>query len=656
VRATAGGGRLDRRFSSHPHGARMRANTRQVETLFDTNVSYQVPLFQRPYVWQEAANWKPLWEDLEDLLDRQLKTGRVRPHFLGAIVLEQLGTSAGSIDKRLVIDGQQRFTTLQLFLIAARNLCEAHASPKMSARFLQLTQNAEERIDRPDDRYKLLPTNQDRAAFRVVHEARTRKALDGALAKSATPGASAIADAYRYFEVQLGAWLSGRLDEEGDKQLLAAKTIEDRIAAVWNVIKGGLLLVVIDLEEGDDSQIIFETLNHLGTPLLPADLIKNFLFRRALVEAQPDPAPNVLEQLYAQHWKRFDDPFWREEQKQGRLKRPRIDLFINHYLSMMMREEVRSTHLFDEFKHFVAEPPEGQRALSAAEHIARLAEYGDVFRNFFAPDGHPRLALFLERLQAVDTATVFPFLLYAHTTLMPERQEDFDGILAVIESFLMRRLITAGTTKNYNRLFIDLIRAVESAGELTVRAVATQLTSGEGASTAFPSDADIHTALTTLPLYGRIAREKVLAVLKALELAAKTSKSEAVEVPDTVTIEHVMPQNWPREWPLPPAAAPRTSTEEADATEARNRLVQTIGNLTLVTNSLNPTLSDSAWETKRPMLMKYARLNLTQYFHDADADVWDDSAIERRTEHLYRQLVQIWPFFGAPAATGTSPR
>src|SRR3569833_1577960 len=103
----------------------MDAHTRQLEAIFDPNVFYQVPLFQRPYVWNESENWEYLWDDVRALHDRQLHTGRTRAHFLGAVVLEQLPHPADTIESRLVIDGQQRFTTLQIVLMAARNLARA---------------------------------------------------------------------------------------------------------------------------------------------------------------------------------------------------------------------------------------------------------------------------------------------------------------------------------------------------------------------------------------------------------------------------------------------------------------------------------------------------------------------------------------------------
>ena len=149
----------------------MEANTRKLERIFDQTITYQVPLFQRPYVWTKEANWDPLWEDIQTLLDRHLRGANVHPHFLGAVVLEQLANSTGSIESRQIIDGQQRFTTLQLFLMAARDLAKENSTEKYQERFTDLVANRRSKIDHDDEIYKVWPTNSNRAAFRVVHEA-----------------------------------------------------------------------------------------------------------------------------------------------------------------------------------------------------------------------------------------------------------------------------------------------------------------------------------------------------------------------------------------------------------------------------------------------------------------------------------------------------
>ncbi|MBO9879258.1 DUF262 domain-containing protein [Xanthomonas sp. D-99] len=138
----------------------MDAKTNQLDALFDGNKFYQVPLFQRPYVWDEKENWEPLWEDIQALLDKRLRTGKAHPHFMGAIVLEQVPNPAGSIETRLVIDGQQRFTTLQVFLMAARNLCAAKGAEKFAGRFTGLIENAANRAETEEEKFKLLPTRE----------------------------------------------------------------------------------------------------------------------------------------------------------------------------------------------------------------------------------------------------------------------------------------------------------------------------------------------------------------------------------------------------------------------------------------------------------------------------------------------------------------
>ena len=115
-------------------------------------------------------------------------------------------------------------------------------------------------------------------------------------------------------------------------------------------MSGQLRLVAIDLEQGDDAQVIFETLNSRGAPLLPGDLVKNYLFRQAQTEGV------AVEPLYERHWKAFDDAWWRTEMRQGRLKRPRLDIFLQHYLSLKTRDDVLVTHIFETYRKFAETP------------------------------------------------------------------------------------------------------------------------------------------------------------------------------------------------------------------------------------------------------------------------------------------------------------
>lgn len=616
-------------------GKGMDANTRKIEAIFDPNVFFQVPLFQRPYVWKEADNWEPLWEDIHTLLQRQLRDGKVHAHFLGAVVLEQLPHPAGSIESRQVIDGQQRFTTLQLFLMAARNLAAQHGSDRYADRFSGLVENDAARVEIKEEKFKLWPTNSDRLAFKTIHGCESLVAVDKAVQGNPKLQTSNLVGAYRYFHAKLAEWIAGGADDPDDSDALADKTADDRMAALWQVVKDGLQLVVINLGEGDETQVIFETLNARGTDLLPADLIKNFLFQRAQREGAD------VEDLHEEYWARFEADFWREPIRQGRIERPRLDLFVSHYLTLMTRDEVKSSHLFQAFKHFVDEKGPHSPA-NAGGHIMQLARFADIFHAFHNPDTHVAAARFFRLLEAVDTATVYPFLLYAYDKLSATDRPELDRVLGVLESFLMRRLVANWTSKNYNRLFVDLIKAVEKAGEMTAEVVAEQLTKASGDSTRFPTDAELRAAMNQ-PIYGRISQYKARAVLEALEEASQSSKSPVLPVGQRLTIEHVMPQGWRAHWPLP-AEVVGDPVKEPEAVARREALVDTFGNLTLITGSFNSSLQNAAWTVKRPELLKYAKLNLIQYFHGPEADEWDEDAIAKRNEHLFGLMAQMWPY------------
>lgn len=623
----------------------MDANTRKLERIFDSTITYQVPLFQRPYVWTQEKHWEPLWEDIQALLDKHLRGGRVHPHFLGAVVLEQLANPTGSIESRQVIDGQQRFTTLQLFLMASRDHATANGNTKYVERFTDLVSNRRSRVDHDDEVFKVWPTNSNRAAFRVVHESGSPEALDKAIKShpSLNDGTNNVIEGYRFFYGQLAAWFRGELDDDLDAEVLQLKTIYDRFDSLWHVVKDCLQVVVIDLDKDDETQVIFETLNARGEDLLPADLIKNFLFRRA--DASGDGVS--VEKLYSDHWQRFETNWWREEVKQGRITRPRVDVFINHYLAMMTRDEVKSSHLFNAFKAFAEQSESAAGSLlntpkTAAEHIAQLARYSDVFRNFYEPGNHVRLATFLRRLEAIDTTTVYPFLLYAHAELVPSNTAEFDRIIELIESYLVRRMVCSMTTKNYNRYFIDLMRSLDKKGAVTASNVVDYMVKSSADSTVFPDDVSFEVSITNLPLYTRLAQYKVRTILEALDAHASDTKSESLPLPAGLTIEHVMPQSWITHWALADTDKADALTEQK-AIQRRERLINTLGNLTLITGSLNPSLSNGSWVTKRPELLKFSKLNLTQYFHGEDAATWNESAIEKRTGLLLKQMIKIWP-------------
>ncbi len=371
----------------------MDARKLTLGALFETSAKYSAPLYQRPYVWKEEENWTPLWEGVKAASEKRLEGSNGRPHFMGAIVLDQVKTPTGDVSERQMIDGQQRLTTLQLLLAAARDICQEHGLSTFREGFGRLTANYLPTSTHPDDLFKVWPTNLDRDHFRKVMTALTPEAIwEGYGLKPGAPQVGhLVPDCYFYFHRVLSSWLR------------EPETRDARVQALWNALRQDLQIVVIDLDDHDDAQVIFETLNALGTPLLPADLVKNHLFH--LAENQHDDT----QVLYDRYWAPFDQEttFWRQEVRQGRLRRPRIDLFLQHYLSLATTDEVLVTQLFRTFRNYVL----AADSISAADHLALLAEYGAIFKSFNErPEMSPEWSFF-RRLDQLETSTFFPLLL-----------------------------------------------------------------------------------------------------------------------------------------------------------------------------------------------------------------------------------------------------
>jgi len=255
----------------------MKPNNRSIFDLFDGKRRYVVPLFQRQYVWGEEEQWAPLWEDLERKFAEQLRGEQDRPpHFLGAMVIDQKRTYGSEIPAHLVIDGQQRLTTFQIFLAAFRDVARAKGDDESAAECERYVLNTG-KMAQPDERFKVWPTNADRAQFQSVIDAGSREALLAAhppvrrkWAKQDDPRPRMV-ECYLYFYAHLEQFLAGK-DGDGSSP--------ERIEKVFQALQSALQVVTIELDGADDPQVIFETLNARGEPLLPSDLLRNYIFLR----------------------------------------------------------------------------------------------------------------------------------------------------------------------------------------------------------------------------------------------------------------------------------------------------------------------------------------------------------------------------------------
>lgn len=583
----------------------MKAEPLLLVKILGPDVRLLVPLFQRPYVWNRVDQWEPLWDDVVTTWHRQ-RSGADDPHFLGAVVLQQRSSRTGSLDLREVIDGQQRLTTLQLLIAAVADVMEdREANGREVRRLRTLVFNNDDEVNDADERFKLWPTNSDREAYRVALSRPSPAALDAS--------ASKILHAHRWFHNEVGRWVDGMPVDERDGALVG----------LAEVLRTGLELVVIDLSAADNAQVIFETLNARGTALQPSDLIKNLLFRTL----QDAGAP--VETLYRSYWSPLEDAYWSEEVRQGRLKRPRLDSFMGFFLVILTMQEVLSQNVFPAARSYVS--GDAMRAEAFLEELARYARvYRDIEDKTSMSDVE-RAAL--ARLEIVDTQTHRPVLLwlFAHV-----EGTDRHKALMALDSYLVRRTLCRMTMANYNRMFLELLRRLRdnhSAGNVAAHEVVETFLAGqEATSTVWPSDGDVRKAFGDFDLYRMLRREQLRRVLLVLEQESSTAKNEPLSTSAKLSVEHLLPRSWQAHWPLPGIG------HEAEEEGRRAGLLHTIGNLTLVTGSLNSALSNAPWTTKREELLAHSALSLNRGL----PSVWDEGKIEERSQRLADVAIRCW--------------
>ncbi|MCL4250304.1 MAG: DUF262 domain-containing protein [Anaerolineae bacterium] len=610
----------------------MKPEKLTVYQLFERQQRYIVPLFQRPYVWEKEQQWKPLWDDLtfkaNQIIDRDSYERDIGAHFLGAAVINELKTFGKQVRKYEIIDGQQRLTTLQILLMAFRSFLKqiAFEDEALLGELARLTANGGSRSEEIE-KYKVWPTTADRSTFEAIVVAASPqdlRRLDG------QAGSQRLAQAYHFFYDSIDEYVRfGENDDEiiSPEYAYDSDMARTRIDALMEALKRHLEIVIIELESSDDPQIIFETLNARGVPLFPSDLIRNFVFLEAANHKED------TERLYNNYWLMYDDyehgaaGFWKEEEKQGRLSRPRIDLFMFHYLTLKTGQEIKITHLFQEFRRWWQHT---RKQDEPVEHYLRdIARYSRAYHRLVTMEGQSRLGVFIRRLKAMDTGTLYPLLLYFYGERTDIPAVEMEGMLADLESYLVRRMICGLSAQNYNRNFLIVLRDLRRAENLD-RTVLRDILSGfEGDAGRWPTDDDFQQSWLQSPIYRRLARARVRVVLEAVDLQLMTNKQERVHIDGELTIEHVFPQTpehgvWPQ-------------LDNPD-------LIHTFGNLTLLTSALNASVSNGPFAAKCPEIAKQSSLRLNAFFQGfVGQDTWDAEHIVNRGQQLFETAIEVWP-------------
>ena len=595
----------------------MQTNLQRPQRLFVQPVRYEIPPFQRRYVWKQDEQWEPLWEDVENLAQSLVDGDSPEAHFMGAIVLQQVEFAAGTLEQRIVVDGQQRLTTLQILIDAIQRVLAERDHVDAAKRLSSLVLNGKEyRNGSSDHAFKVWPTVVDRDAFKLIMTSEEQS--------STAYATSQIVLAHEYFKGRASQWLDRFSEIDGER---AGNALDE-------AVRTKLEIVVIDLGGSDDPHIIFETLNARGTPLLQSDMVKN----KILHDTKARPAKDDSDAAAAQHLWPFDqDKWWSSEVGGGLQRRPRVDVYLNHWLTLRNQAETKPFHEFSIFEKYTdAKRGSNDEVQEVIQDIARdLGKLGETYRKVEEGEWED-IAKFVARRNVMGVGAVTPLLLWLLDARLPKGE--LDSCLRALESFLVRRVVCGLNARSYGELFVGLMsRLAHKSVKRPARVLVAYLCEQTSQAARWPDNSELLNRFMTAPLYKMLSRGRLRMVLEGVEEALRDRRAESHEVPSNLHIEHVMPQAWISNWPLPRHA----NREEAVAKRAH--AIHTIGNLTLVNRRLNASLSNAPWKSKRKTLADYSILYLNKRLVKKGPDKWDEDAIEKRGKWLHRQVASIWP-------------
>ena len=569
----------------------MDAGKRTINEIFNGSKVLEVPFFQRAYVWKDS-NWERFLEDVEYVCASKTT------YFMGSLILKQQPTPSDSDigDVRLVIDGQQRLTTISIMLKVLS--LKTGAVKKFDKRFM---------LD--DDLGPVLHHN--RNDLRAFNRIMALESLDDIV------GDDRITEAYRYFR------------EHVDPDKLSFDTICNKV-----------LFVGIDLDQDDDEQQIFDTINSLGVTLTTAELLKNFFFTRREVDSYTRDWYDVFEK---------DDEtrnYWDREITTGRIKRTYIDVFFYSFLLIKIQDSAygvtseekvkfsKFERLFESYKLFIKDKC-GNDKMGILKEIR---EYATVFRNTFSEDvlGEELPAeAGIERINAIiftfDTTTLIPYVLYIEKNIQDSQTKN--DLYDVLEAYIVRRIVTRQTTKNYNRLFSErlIINQILSRDSF-IRYMAES----DDVNNRIPTDEAVVEAFHKSIIVNKYAA----GVLYLIESKIRNRDRYSIRLLGVgkYSLEHMMPKKWRNNW--------KVDDEDFDA-EHRDWVLLTLGNLTIITQALNASIRDADWNTKKTGkgnkggLIKYANCleTLSDYL---ELDEWNEASIYECAEYLAQNALRIW--------------
>lgn len=619
----------------------MRADPLSIGKILSERQRFVVPIYQRTYTWTRRE-LEPLVEQIKGKADEAIETGGVAfSHYMGALLLiPDSEVSFGRIQPFNVVDGQQRLTTFQLCFAALREIAAKQGFAELSRQLADLLVQGEtaSMADPATERYKLQPTQFDRQMFyRIVDldRGQLRTLYPDAFYKNGKirPSAPEMLFAYCFFLDEIGHFVGA--GAFGDEVVTHGDDIRRRLLAVSTVLFENFRLIVITLSKEDDAQVIFETLNSGGKPLAAMDLVRNDVFYRASRRGEDQRA------LMDAHWSIFEAEFWKQEQVQGRIRKPRIDFFLSHVLAAEQGRVMSLGELFAEYKRFVK-----LRAFpDIRSELDVLTRYAPVYSRLVTGVGDDALGQLARRLSTFDVTTAYPLVLVIATSDADDAVKD--RLYDLIQSYIVRRALSYLTSANYNNIFVEIVAAMRQDG-VSEATFGAYFDARSGADTArFPTDDAFAAAIASRPQYGWMPQPRLKSILQSLEFAARDKFNVNGSLQDGLSVEHVLPQSWAAAWPLPSGrSAPPdlfTGVDEAMKREIDRRAtyVHRLGNLTLLTPASNTSAGNQGFEAKKRRLGESL---LKTNVAITSAPAWSEAEIDARAAQQAAWAIRLWPF------------
>ena len=570
----------------------MKASETNLRNLLgNNNIQLQVPLFQRPYSWKKE-NWQILWEDLMRIYKSEIQGG----YFLGSLVTQPLPGSADGICPFLIIDGQQRLTTLTIILSSLRT----YLQKSKKAEYKSLADELYEcylvnKFKSKDDRYKLLPTQDDREVYQNIVENKITADFKK-IAKDKN-----IYKAYDFFNKALK-----KISDRDDR-------IPDFIK-IKNIILEQLILVNITSEDKDNPYLIFESLNNKGQELTQADLVRNYLFMKLPSEKQSE--------IYQQKWLPIETTF-----KENIYKEEKYSELITDFFWFYLRKDGKSIPKREVYQSIKRKIDDSNNDIE--KEINTIVKYAEYYQRiiFNKLEEEEILKICFRHFEILDFSTCHIFILNVYNDYCEDRLslEEFKQILNYLESYFVRRWFAGIPPNSLGKIFDNLYKEVKqnNSNDL-VKGLYTVLNKYTG-NKAWPNDDAFRKGVLEKSIYKNSDTLRTKFILECLEKSL--NKKERVNT-DNLTIEHIMPQTITSEW---------KKDLGSNYNSVKKKWLHTLANLTMT--GYNSELSNQAFNLKKEMFQK-SNISLNKYFKNID--VWNEISMKNRGEELADIAITIW--------------